>query len=153
MIGVEEGLAGREILDGPSVRLQRLAELLAYMPIVVNNKDDLPEIAVPFSGEMLDWWGMPCGSRRQQKALDGLRQLLQPHRLVELDAVVTGNIAQRACRYVTGQDDNRDLTMKSRAQLVDNLEPIQTLRKIVVSKDEIRPHLASCNEIECGHPI
>ena len=52
---------------------------------------------------------MPCGSRRRQKALDGLGQLVQPHRLVELDAVMTGNIAQRACRYVTGQDDDRDL--------------------------------------------
>jgi hypothetical protein len=120
MIGVEEGLAGREILDGASVCLQRLAELLAYMPVVVDNKDDLPEIVGPFSGEMLDWWGMPCGSRRRQKALDGLCQLLQPYRLVELDAVVTGNIAQRSCRYVTGQDDNRDPTMKFRAQLVDN---------------------------------
>ena len=56
---------------------------------------------------------------------------------------MTGNIAQRACRYVTGQDDDRDLTMKLRAQLLDNLEPIQSLRQIVVRKDEIRPDLAS----------
>ena len=84
---------------------------------------------------------MPCGSRRGQMALDGLGQLLQPHRLGELDAVMTGNITQRACRYVTGQDDDRDPTMKLRAQRLDNLEPIQTLRQIVVRKDEIRPDL------------
>ena len=86
---------------------------------------------------------MPCGSRRREEALDGLGQLLQPHRLVELDAVLTRNIAQRACRYVAGQDDDRDPTMKLRAQLLDDLEPIQSLRQIVVRKDEIRPDLAS----------
>ena len=54
----------------------------------------------------------------------GLCQLFQPRRLVELDAVMTLNIAQGACRYVTGQDDDRDPTMKLRAQLLNNLEPI-----------------------------
>jgi len=114
MIGFEEGLAGREILDGASVRLEHLAEPLAYMAVVVDDEDDLPEIVGPFTGEMLDGWRMPCGSRRGQKALDGLSKLLQPHRLVELDAVMTRNIAQRACRYITGQDDDRDPTMKLR---------------------------------------
>ena len=71
MIGFEEGLARRKILDGASVRLERLAESVAYMTVVVDNKDDLPEIVGRFSGEM-DWWEMPCGSRRREEALDGL---------------------------------------------------------------------------------
>ena len=152
MICFEEGLACRKILDGASVCLERLAESVAYMTVVVDNKDDLPEIVGRFSVET-DWPEMSCGSRRREEALDGLCQLLQPHRLVELDAVMTRNIAQRACRYVTGQDDDRDPTMKLRTQLLDNLEPIQSLRQIEVRKDEIRPDLASRDQIECGDPV
>src|SRR6185312_8456032 len=152
MISFEEGFARRKILNGASVRLEHRAESVAYMTVVVDNEDDLPEIVGRFSGES-NWQRMPCGSRRGQKVLDGLCQLLQPHRLVELDAVMTGNIAQRACRYVTGQDDDRDPTMKLRAQLLDHLESIHTLRQIVVRKDEIRPDIASRHKIECGDPV
>ena len=87
--------------------------------------------------------GNTCGSRRREEALHGLGQLLQPHRLVELDAVMTRNIAQRACRYVTGQDDDGNLTMQLGAQLLDNLEPIQSSRQIVVREDEIRSDFPS----------
>src|SRR6185437_14628756 len=151
-IDFEEGLAGREILDGASVDLERLAESVAQMTVVVDDKDDLPEIVGRLRGEP-DWRKLPFGSRRRQKALDGLGQLLQPHRLVELDAVVTGNVAQRARRYVTGQDDNGDPAMKSRAQLLDNLKPILTLRQIVIREDEIGPDLASRDQIERGDPV
>jgi hypothetical protein len=51
MIGFEEGLASRKILDGASVCVERLAEAVAYVTVVVNNKDDLPEIVGPFSGK------------------------------------------------------------------------------------------------------
>src|SRR6185437_2648106 len=96
---------------------------------------------------------MPGRSRRRKEALDGLGQLFQPYGLVEVNAVMTGNIAQRACRYVTGQDDDRDPTMKLGAQLLNNLKSIQTLRQIVVREDEIRPNLASRDEIKRSHPV
>src|SRR6185312_13090990 len=96
---------------------------------------------------------MPGRSRRRKEALDGLGQLFQPYGLVEVDAIVTGNIAQRGCRYVAGQDDDRDPTMKLRAQLLNNLKSIQSLRQIVVRKDEIRPDLASRDEIKRSHPV
>ena len=50
MIGFEEGLARRKILDGAAVCLEHLAESVAYMTVVVDNKDDLPEIVGRFSG-------------------------------------------------------------------------------------------------------
>src|SRR5665213_2030786 len=152
MIGFEEGLAGRKILDGASVGLEHLAESVADMTIVVDNKDDLLEIVGRFSGEP-NWRQMPCDPRRGQKALDGLGELLQPHGLVEVNAVVTRNIAQRACRYVASQDDGRDPTLKLRAQLLDNLESIQTFRQIVVCENEIRPDLAARDEIKRGDSV
>jgi hypothetical protein len=152
MISFEEGFARRKILDNASICLKQLAESVSYVAIVVDNKDDLPNILGRFSWEP-DWRQMPCGSRRRQKALDGLCQLLQPHRFVELDAVMTGNIAQRACRYVAGQDDHWDLTMKLGPQLLGNLKPIQPLWQIVIRKDEIRPDLASRDEIKRGDPV
>src|SRR6185312_8325819 len=133
MIGFEERLAGREILDGASVRLERLAESVAYMTIVIDNIDDRPEIVGRFAE--MDWWDMLGRSRRWKEALDGLGQLFQPYGLVEVDAVVTGNIAQRGCRYVAGQDNGRDPTMKLRAQLLNNLKSIQALRQIIVRKN------------------
>src|SRR5665213_376848 len=96
---------------------------------------------------------MHCGSRRREEALHGLCQLFQAHRLVELDAVMTYDSAQRACRYVTRQDDDGDPTMKLRAQLLNNLEPIQSLRQIVIRKDEIRSELASRDKLERGDPV
>src|SRR5579872_1520830 len=152
MIGFEEGLAGGKILDDAAVRLERLADSVAYMIIVVDDKDDLPLIVALFSG-VKGWWKIRYGARRWEEALDGLGQLLQPHRLVQLHAIVTRDIAQRACRYVAGQDNDGDATMKLRAQRLDNLEPIKTLRQIVVGKDEIRLDLVSRNEIERGDPV
>ncbi len=144
MIGFEEGLARRKTLDGASVCLEHLADSVAYMAVVIDNKDDLPGIVRRFSGAK-GLWEMRCGSRRREEALDGLCQLFKPHRLVESDTVMTRNIEQRACRYVTGQDDDGDLTMKLRTQLRGNLEPIQSVRHTVVRKDEIRPDLSSRN--------
>jgi hypothetical protein len=110
MIGFEERLAGREILDGASIRLERLAESVADMTVVVDNIDDLPEIVGRFAET--DWWDMPGRSRRWKEALDGLGQLFQSYGLGEVDAIITSNIAQGACRYVAGQDDDRDPTIK-----------------------------------------
>ena len=49
------------------------------------------------------------GARGREQTLDDLRQLLQLHRLVELDAVLKRDIAQDVGRDIAGQNDDRDL--------------------------------------------
>ena len=62
------------------------------------------------------------GRRYRQEPLNDLRQLVQLHRLVELDAVLQRDLAQGTGRDIAGQDDDRDITMKFLPQLRDELE-------------------------------
>ena len=107
-IGFEERLASRIILDGPAVFLEHAANPLAHLAVVVDDEDDgRPGIAGRF-GRVRNR-AMHRGLRRREETLDDLRQLLQLHRLVELHAVLERDIAQSIGRYVTGQNDDRDL--------------------------------------------
>ena len=73
---------------------------------------------------------------------------VQFHRLVELDTVLTRDIAQGAGRYITGQNDDRDLAMKLLPKLCSELKPVHAIGKIVVGKDEIRPDRPSRHQIQ-----
>ena len=50
--------------------------------------------------------------QNRKQTLDRLVQLLQLHRLVEMYTALARDIAQRAGRYVTGQNDERNLAMQ-----------------------------------------
>ena len=91
---------------------------------------------------------MHRGLRYREETLDDLRQLLQLHRLVELHTVLERDIAQGAGRYITGQNDDRDLTMKLLPQLRGDLKPVHAIRQIVVCKDEVRPDRPSRHQFQ-----
>ncbi len=77
-----------------------------------------------------------------------LRQILQLHRLVELYAVLTRDIAQGAGRYIAGQNDDRDLAMKLLPQLRRDLKPVHAVRQIVVGEDEVGSDRSSRHQFQ-----
>src|SRR6185437_4964182 len=104
----EKRLAGFVVFDGSAVFLEYGADRLAYGTVVVDDEDNRLPLPVRCC----------CGTRRargrrgnrcREETLDGLRELLQLHRLVELRAVAARDVAQRAGRCIAGQNNDGNL--------------------------------------------
>ena len=52
---------------------------------------------------------------------------------------MAGDIAERAGRYVAGQNDDRDLAMKSIAKLRGDLKSVHAIWQVVVRENEVGP--------------
>ena len=76
--------------------------------------------------------------RLRQQLVDGLRQFADLDRLVELDAVVQRDIAQRVGRDVAGEDDEGNLAVQPRAQALRDFDAIQAVGQIVIGQHDIR---------------
>ena len=109
--GRQKCLARRKILYLSAVVFQHGADRLADTVIVINDEDHRRTRTARHFGRTR----RPRLNRRmrqRQQALDGSGQLFQLHRLAELHAALKRDAAQRAGRYIAGQDDRRDRAMQ-----------------------------------------
>ena len=118
---VEEGLAGREILDGVPIGFQHGAKLIADVAVVVDDVNDRP-------GENDGVDGLPrrphAGADHRKQIGDDLQQLPRPDRFAEPRIMLERDIAQSTGRDVAGQDDDRDFPPQPFADFRGGLQAI-----------------------------
>ena len=153
-IGFEEGLAGRIVLDGPAVRPRARARIASRMWLSSSTTKMIGRApACSTASAAMRRAARASRLRRGSRRWMACSQLLQLHRLVELHAVLTRDIAQGVGRYVAGQDDDRDLAMQLFPQLRGDLEPVHAVRQIVVGQDEIGPDRPSRHQFQRRDPV
>ena len=75
-----------------------------------------------------------------QEFLDRPRQLAELDGLVEMNAVVKGDIAQGLSRNIAGENDERSLSIELLPQSLRHLNAIHAVWQIVVREDKIWSH-------------
>src|SRR3954452_23306516 len=108
----------------PGKLTKSVADSLAYVAVVVDHVDD---------GRAARFGSVPnrkmrLGTCLWEEPLDDLRQFIELHRFVQMNAVLERYIAQGPCRYVAGQNNDWDLAMNVFPQLRGDLEPVHTVR-------------------------
>ena len=73
-----------------------------------------------------------------QEFLDRACQLAELDGLVEMNAVVKGDIAQGLGRNIAGENDERSLSIELLPQSLRHLNAVHTIWQVVVGKDKIR---------------
>ena len=73
--------------------------------------------------------------------------------LVELNAVVHGDVAQRLGRNIAGQNDAGNLSIEELAQAPRNLDPRHTIRQIVIGKDDVRRGRPARDPAQRARPV
>ena len=86
-------------------------------------------------------------SLRREGLLNGLRHLLQFHRLVELRAIGAGDGAQGFGRDVAGQDDDRDVAMKFLLHLRRDFEPVHAVGQIEIRENRVWPEILAFDQL------
>lgn len=147
MIGFEERFAGGIGFDDQAILLQHVANRLADVTVVVDDKDcGRRGTGCLVAGER-SARAQP-GARGREEPLNNLRQLLYLHWLVQLDAVLKRDIAEDVGGNIAGQNNDWNRMVKFLPQLCDELEAVEAIGKVVVRDNEVRPDGPANNEFE-----
>src|SRR5271170_7102678 len=118
---LQKRLAARIRLDDTAAVLQNDAYCAPNLVVIVDNEN------FGLSRDRLDFEGT-CGERRQrlrQQLLDRLCQLPQLDGLVELNAIMAGDVAQGFCRDVAGENDEGNVQVEPLPHSLRNLDARQ----------------------------
>ena len=79
-------------------------------------------------------------ARFRQELLDRAGQLAELDGLVEMNAVVKGDIAQGAGRNIAGENDEWNLSIELAPQSLRHLYAVHAVWQVVIGKDKVRSH-------------
>ena len=85
--------------------------------------------------------------------MDRARQFRQLDRLVQLGAVLPGNLLQGPGRDIAGEDDHGNSLAQQLAHRVGHLKPIETERQIIVGQHQSRMDHPAADQVDGRHPV
>ena len=136
---LEKGLAACIGLDDAAVVFEHGAYRLPNQIVVID--DDDGGFARSAHGLMSVMRGYDERfGRLGQEFFDRPRQIVQFDGLVEMNAVVKGDIARGLGRNVAGENDEWNSPIERLPQFLGDLNPVHAVGQIVVGEDQIGPH-------------
>ena len=152
MKGLEKRLAARIGFDDAAIVFQHGAYRLTNQVVIVDDDDPGSARSAQGFSSVARRYDVRVG-RFGQEFLDRARQLAQLDGLVEMNAVVKGDIAQGLGRNIAGENDEWNLPIELLPQFLRDLNAVHAVRQIVVGKDEIRSHRPARHHFQSGGTV